>query len=90
MRLLIYKAAWLRDKGEDYTVLVAMAKLVAGELTQEAATFAIAVYGHPGYVRERGSEGVERLHRDARGLTIAEGMSDIQRLIIGRSAVFGE
>ncbi len=51
MRLLIYKAAWLRDKGEDYTVLVAMAKLVAGELAQEAATFAIAVYGHLGYVR---------------------------------------
>ncbi len=72
-----------------------MAKLVAGELAQEAATFAIAVYGHLGYVRgdyvrERDSEGVERLHRDARGLTIAEGMSDIQRLIMGRSAVFGE
>lgn len=89
-RLLLDRAAWLRDQGVRYTRECAMAKWYATELGKRAADFAIQVYGHAGYVRtqdylqERNLPIVEKLWRDARALTIAEGTTEIQKFVVGR------
>jgi alkylation response protein AidB-like acyl-CoA dehydrogenase len=81
-RLLIQKAAWLKDTGQDFIRAASMAKLY----TTEAATWvthqAIQVHGGYGYVKEYS---VERYYRDARVMEIYEGTSEIQRLVIARS-----
>jgi len=81
-RLLIQKAAWLKDTGQDFIRAASMAKLY----TTEAATWvthqAIQVHGGYGYVKEYA---VERYYRDARVMEIYEGTSEIQRLVIARS-----
>ena len=81
-RLLIQKAAWLKDTGQDFIRAASMAKLY----TTEAATWvthqAIQVHGGYGYVKEYQ---VERYYRDARVMEIYEGTSEIQRLVIARS-----
>ena len=81
-RLLIRKAAWLKDSGQDFIRAASMAKLY----TTEAATWvthqAIQVHGGYGYVKEYA---VERYYRDVRVMEIYEGTSEIQRLVIARS-----
>jgi alkylation response protein AidB-like acyl-CoA dehydrogenase len=81
-RLLIRKAAWLKDSGQDFIRAASMAKLY----TTEAATWvthqALQVHGGYGYVKEYA---VERYFRDARVMEIYEGTSEIQRLVIARS-----
>ena len=81
-RLLIRKAAWLKDSGQDFIRAASMAKLY----TTEAATWvthqAIQVHGGYGYVKDYV---VERYYRDARVMEIYEGTSEIQRLVIARS-----
>lgn len=81
-RLLLHKAAWLRDTGQPYTRAASMAKLYASEAATWVTHQAIQVHGGYGYVKEYA---VERYYRDARVMEIYEGTSEIQRLVIARS-----
>ena len=81
-RLLIQRAAWLKDTGQPYTREAAMAKLHASEAATWVTHAAIQVHGGYGYVKEYA---VERYYRDARVMEIYEGTSEIQRLVIARS-----
>lgn len=81
-RLLVYKAAWLKDQGEDYAHASAMAKLYASEVAMNVTIEAVQVHGGYGYVKEYH---VERLMRDAKITQIYEGTSEIQRIVISRA-----
>jgi len=85
-RLLTYRAAWLKDAGQDYIQESSMAKLYASEISSEVADQAIQIHGGYGYVREYK---VERLYRDARITRIYEGTSEIQKLVIARQMMSG-
>lgn len=80
-RLLTYRAAHLKDQGEDINKAAAMAKLYASETAVRVTDKAIQIHGGYGYVKEYP---VEKFHRDAKLTTIGEGTSEIQRLIIAR------
>ena len=80
-RLLILRAAWLKDNGKPFTNEAAMAKLYASEASERACRNAIQIFGGYGYSAEYP---VERLYRDTRLLTIGEGTSEILRLVISR------
>lgn len=80
--LLILRAAWLHDKGEDVSTEASVAKLYASEVAKRAADAAVQIHGGAGYFRDYR---VERLYRDARLCEIGEGTSEIQRMIIARS-----
>ncbi len=80
-RLLVYKAAWLKDQGEDYSHASAMAKLYASQVAMDVTIEAIQVHGGYGYVKEYH---VERLMRDAKITQIYEGTSEIQKIVISR------
>ena len=80
-RLLVYKAAWLKDEGKDYAQASAMAKLYASEVAMNVTIEAVQVHGGYGYVKEYH---VERLMRDAKITQIYEGTSEIQRIVIAR------
>lgn len=80
-RLLVYKAAWLKDQDEDYAHASAMAKLYASEVAMNVTIEAVQVHGGYGYVKEYH---VERLMRDAKITQIYEGTSEIQRIVISR------
>ena len=80
-RLLVYQAAWLRDRGRPFRREAAMAKLFASELAVRAALAAIQIHGGAGYMRDYP---VERYLRDAKLMEIGEGTSEIQRLVIAR------
>ena len=81
-RLLVHRAAWLRDRGDvPYTREASMAKLFATEMVNRVAYQAVQIHGAYGYSREYP---VERYSRDARVTTIYEGTSEIQRLVIAR------
>jgi len=81
-RLLIQKAAWLKDSGQDFIRAASMAKLYATEAASWVTHQAIQVHGGYGYVKEYV---VERYYRDVRVMEIYEGTSEIQRLVIARS-----
>jgi alkylation response protein AidB-like acyl-CoA dehydrogenase len=81
-RLLVYRAAWLKDCGKPYTTEAAMAKLHASEVARQVTNDAIQVHGGYGYVTEYH---VERYLRDAKLTEIGEGTSEIQRLVIARN-----
>lgn len=85
-RTLVYKAAWMRDMGKDYGKIAAMAKLKASEVAEKVCHDAIQIHGSYGYSREYP---VERMYRDQRLMSIGEGTSQIQRLVIARR-VLGE
>ncbi len=85
-RLLIYKAAVAKDRGERITKLAAMAKLFASEAADRACWEAIQIHGGMGYSREMP---VERYYRDNRLTLIGEGTSEIQRLVIARQILKG-
>lgn len=80
-RLLVYKAARLKDEHKDYVQAAAMAKLFASEVAMWTTVEAIQVHGGYGYVKEYH---VERLMRDAKITQIYEGTSEIQKLVIAR------
>ena len=80
-RLLIYKAAWLKDKHRNFGVAASMAKVYASEVAMRASTECVQIHGGYGYIEETG---VERLMRDAKITQIYEGTSEIQRLVIAR------
>ncbi|MDX6485567.1 MAG: butyryl-CoA dehydrogenase [Gaiellaceae bacterium] len=81
-RLLVYRAATLKDKGEPVTEAGAMAKLFASEMARRQTGEAIQILGGYGYTKEFP---VERYYRDAKITEIYEGTSEIQRLVIARS-----
>ena len=83
-RLLVFKAAWLKDQGEDYAQASAMAKLYASEVAMNVTIEAVQVHGGYGYVKEYH---VERLMRDAKITQIYEGTSEIQRIVISRNVL---
>jgi len=80
-RLLVHRAAALKDKGQRFTKEAAMAKLFASEMAERACHKAIQIHGGYGYVREYA---VERFYRDVRLCEIGEGTSEVQRLVIAR------
>jgi alkylation response protein AidB-like acyl-CoA dehydrogenase len=85
-RALVWQAAWLRDTGPETKLsrvgaYAARAKLYASEMVNRVAYKAVQIHGSMGYSRE---SDVERMYRDARVLTIYEGTSEIQRMIIAR------
>jgi len=81
-RLLIHRAAWLKDTAQPFAREASMAKLYASEAATWVTHQAIQVHGGYGYVKEYA---VERYYRDARVMEIYEGTSEIQRLVIARS-----
>jgi len=83
-RLLVLRAAWLRDRGMAFTREAAMAKLYASEMAQRATHAAVQILGGNGYMRDYA---VERYARDGRATTIYEGTSEIQRIVIARSLI---
>lgn len=89
-RLLTYKAAWLVDQGRhldrDVVPHLSMAKAFATELAVKATGDAVQLMGGAGYMAEFP---MERFYRDAKQLTIVEGTSQVQRLIIGRALLEG-
>jgi alkylation response protein AidB-like acyl-CoA dehydrogenase len=80
-RLLVHRAAWLKDRGRPFTKEASMAKLFATEMAERACRNAIQILGAYGYSSEYP---VERLYRDARLMTIGEGTSEVQRMVISR------
>ena len=80
-RLMVYWAAFLKNEGRPYTKEASMAKLFATEVSERVCRNAIQVHGGYGYSREFE---VERIYRDTRLMTIGEGTSEIQRLVIAR------
>jgi butyryl-CoA dehydrogenase len=80
-RLLVHKAAWMKDNGRDYGMQAAMAKVVATDAAMDVTTDAVQVLGGYGYTREHP---VERFMRDAKVMQIVEGTNQIQRLVISR------
>lgn len=80
-RTMVYKAAWLKDKGRPFTKEAAMCKLYASEICMEVADQAVQIHGGYGYMSEYH---VERFMRDAKLLEIGEGTSEVQRMVIAR------
>ncbi|RPJ28673.1 MAG: acyl-CoA dehydrogenase, partial [Chloroflexi bacterium] len=80
-RTMLYKAAWLKENNRPYNKEAAMAKLFATEMAERVCRNAIQIHGGYGYSSEYP---VERIYRDARLMTIGEGTSEIQRLVIAR------
>ncbi len=83
-RLLVYRAAWVKDQGLAATKATSIAKLFATEAAMNAASQAVLLHGNRGYSNEYP---VERYFRDIKGLQIYEGTSHIQRIIIARELV---
>ena len=81
-RLMLYHAAWLKDQGKPFATAAGMAKLFATEMAERVCRNSIQIHGGYGYSREYE---VERMYRDTRLMSIGEGTSEIQRMIIARS-----
>lgn len=80
-RLLVQKAAWMKDTGLDFSKTAAMAKVVATDAAMDVTTDGVQVFGGYGYTRDYP---VERYMRDAKVMQIVEGTNQIQRLVISR------
>ena len=83
-RLLVYKAAWLKQQGQKTTRETSIAKLFATEAAVQIASEAVLLHGGRGYSNEYP---VERHYRDIKGLQIYEGTSHIQRIVIAREVI---
>ncbi|MGH2594162.1 MAG: acyl-CoA dehydrogenase family protein [Anaerolineae bacterium] len=83
-RLLVYRAAWLKQAGQPFTKEASMAKLFATEVAEKVCFNAIQVHGGYGYSAEFP---VERIYRDQRLMTIGEGTSEVQRIVIARNVL---
>ena len=81
-RLLVHKAAYLKDTGRDFSLTAAQAKLKSGRLAVRAADEAVQIHGGYGYIEEYP---VCRFYRDAKVLTIGEGTDEVQELVIARA-----
>ena len=81
-RLLVQKAAWLKDQGQNFSLVAAQAKLKSGRLAVHAADEAVQIHGGYGYIEEYP---VCRFYRDAKILTIGEGTDEVQEMVIARA-----
>lgn len=86
-RLIVYRAAWLKDKDMDFGMASSMAKVFASDVAMRQTVEAVQIHGGYGYVKEYH---VERLMRDAKITQIYEGTSEIQRIVIARSILKGQ
>ena len=86
-RMMIYHAAWLKSQNRPFSKQAAMGKLFASEVGERVSRNAIQIHGGYGYSREYP---VERIYRDARLMTIGEGTSEMQRLVIARHVLHEE
>jgi short-chain 2-methylacyl-CoA dehydrogenase len=80
-RLLVYRAAALKDRGDPFTLTAAQAKLITGRLAVRATEEAVQIHGGYGYIEEYP---VCRFYRDAKILTIGEGTDEVQQMVIAR------
>ena len=80
-RALVYKAAWLKDRGRPFAQEAAMAKLYTGELARRVVNEALQIHGGYGYMEEFP---IARFYRDQKVLEIGEGTNEVQRLVIAR------
>ncbi len=80
-RLLVQRAAWLKDQGRSVNTESAMAKLYASEIAVKAANEAVQIHGGYGFTKDYP---VEKFYRDVKLMTIGEGTSEIQKLVIAR------
>jgi hypothetical protein len=83
-RLLVYKAAWLKDQGLPYGKAAAMAKLYASEAACRVADEAVQIHGGYGFIKDYP---VEKFYRDVKLCTIGEGTSEVLRMVIARHLV---
>ncbi len=83
-RLMVYYAAWLKELGRPFSTEASMAKLNATEMAEQVCRDAIQILGGYGY---SGEYPVERIYRDARLMTIGEGTSEVQRMVISRQVL---
>ena len=86
-KMLVYRAAWLKDAGKDYNQAGAMAKLFASSVAMKHTVEAVQVHGGYGFVKEYH---VERLMRDAKITQIYEGTSEVQKIVISRGLLGGD
>lgn len=80
-RTLTYKSAWLRDCGQPFGKAASYAKFFASEIAVQCAEEAVQIHGGYGYIKEYP---VEKLWRDSKLLTIGEGTSEVQKMVIAR------
>jgi short/branched chain acyl-CoA dehydrogenase len=80
-RLMLYKACWQKDHGRPFAKMAAMAKLYSSEVMGRVAAEAVQLHGAQGLIKENP---VERFFRDQKLLTIGEGTSEVQRLVLAR------
>lgn len=80
-RLLVYRAAWLRDKGLPFGKEASIAKLYASEISVQVSEESVQLHGGYGYIKEYPAE---KYWRDSKLLTIGEGTSEVQRMVIAR------
>jgi len=83
-KLLCYKSAQIKDRGENYDLSSSMAKLFASRVAMETTVEAVQIHGGYGYVKEYH---VERLMRDAKITQIYEGTSEVQKIVISRAVL---
>jgi short-chain 2-methylacyl-CoA dehydrogenase len=81
-RLLVYKAAFEKDQGRNFSLTAAQAKLKSGRLAVRACEEAVQIHGGYGYIEEYP---VCRFYRDAKILTIGEGTDEVQQMVIARA-----
>lgn len=86
-RLMVYRAAWLKDQHMDYSTAGSMAKLFASDVAMRHTVEAVQIHGGYGFVKEYH---VERLMRDAKITQIYEGTSEVQRIVISRALLQGQ
>jgi alkylation response protein AidB-like acyl-CoA dehydrogenase len=80
-RQLLYRAAWLKDRGRDFALAAAQAKLYTGELSHRVVNAALQIHGGYGFMEE---SAIARFYRDQKILEIGEGTNEIQRMVIAR------
>ncbi|HET6512379.1 MAG TPA: acyl-CoA dehydrogenase family protein, partial [Candidatus Kapabacteria bacterium] len=81
-RLLVYRAAWLRDNGLPFSKEASVAKLYASEISVQVSEESVQLHGGYGYIKEYPAE---KYWRDSKLLTIGEGTSEVQRMVIARN-----
>lgn len=86
-RLMVLRAAWMKDMGLDFGTAAAMAKLFASDVAMRHTVEAVQIHGGYGFVKEYH---VERLMRDAKITQIYEGTSEVQRIVISRAILSGQ
>ena len=85
-RLMTHRAAWLKSRGEPFTLAASEAKYFASEAAVRAANEAVQIHGGYGFIKEYP---VEKLYRDVKLMTIGEGTSEVQKMIIARHLLQG-